>query len=292
MALAGVAAASAVFPGSSLAVEAAPPGFLEMLLEFIEGLGPLGPVAYTLLVGCFEMIPLFPTQPLSLASGLLFGAQKGALCMCIGTTLAAAGAFAVSRGVGKPIAEKVIEYELKELDGSVEPNGRGSSRGGSGGLKSKLHAIEEAIEQGSFWKQAGAIFLLRLTPVVPFSASNYLLGLTPLPVAPYLAGTVAGMSCWSLVYASLGGASRSLLSKGVSADVLLADLLQKAGEYTSEVATAGLVLGIAAAGGWGADAIRKNMVIQQQRRQSPQRRGGGFPLSGREDQQLVEQEEC
>ncbi len=51
-------------------------GFSAVPQEFIEGLGPLGPVAYTLLVGCFEMIPLFPTQPLSLASGLLFGAQK------------------------------------------------------------------------------------------------------------------------------------------------------------------------------------------------------------------------
>lgn len=61
-----------------------------------------------------------------------------------------------------------------------------------------------------------------LQPVVPFSASNYLLGLTPLPMAPYLAGTAAGMAAWSLVYASLGGASRSLLQKGASPDALLA----------------------------------------------------------------------
>jgi uncharacterized membrane protein YdjX (TVP38/TMEM64 family) len=51
------------------------------LQEFIEGLGPLGPAAYTALVCCCELIPLFPTQPLSLASGLLFGAQK--VCMIV-----------------------------------------------------------------------------------------------------------------------------------------------------------------------------------------------------------------
>jgi uncharacterized membrane protein YdjX (TVP38/TMEM64 family) len=82
--------------------------------------------------------------------------------MCVGTTLAAAAAFGISRGVGKPLAEKVIEHELEELDGA---SGAGSSKNS---LQSKFHAIEEAIEHGSFWKQAGAIFLLRMTPVVPF----------------------------------------------------------------------------------------------------------------------------
>lgn len=184
------------------------------LQEFIEGLGPLGPAAYTALVTGCELIPLFPTQPLSLASGLLFGAQQGAACMCLGTTLASAIAFTVSRGVGKPLAERVIQHELEEV--GVAPGGPLQS------MDEKLHTIHEAIEHGDFWKQAGAIFLLRLTPVVPFSASNYLLGLTPLPLPPYLVGTAAGMAIWSIVYASLGGASRSLLAKGVNADTLLA----------------------------------------------------------------------
>ena len=40
----------------------------------MEGLGPWGPVVFLLVVMICEMVPLFPTQPLSLASGLLFGA--------------------------------------------------------------------------------------------------------------------------------------------------------------------------------------------------------------------------
>ena len=54
------------------------------------------------------------------------------------------------------------------------------------------------------------------------SASNYLLGLSPLRFAPYITGTLAGMAVWSTVYASLGGASRTLLQSGVEPDVLLA----------------------------------------------------------------------
>eukprot|EP00983_Pelagomonas_calceolata_P056234 1144499-Pelagomonas_calceolata.AAC.4 len=51
----------------------------------VEGLGPWGPVAFVLVVMLCEMVPLFPTQPLSLASGLLFGAinvsgRKGKGC--------------------------------------------------------------------------------------------------------------------------------------------------------------------------------------------------------------------
>lgn len=46
------------------------------------------------------------------------------------------------------------------------------------------------------------------------SASNYLLGFTPLGYGPFITGTLAGMSVWSLVYASIGGAGRSLLQQG------------------------------------------------------------------------------
>lgn len=37
-----------------------------------------------------------------------------------------------------------------------------------------------------------------------------------------MVGTVAGMSVWSILYASLGGASKALLESGADLDVLLA----------------------------------------------------------------------
>ncbi len=54
------------------------------------------------------------------------------------------------------------------------------------------------------------------------SASNYILGLTPVQLPALLGGTVAGMSIWSLLYASLGAASRKLLDEGTDLEVLLA----------------------------------------------------------------------
>ena len=53
------------------------------------------------------------------------------------------------------------------------------------------------------------------------SASNYLLGLTPLTYPPFLLGSVGGMAVWAVIYASLGGAGRTLLQSGVSLDQVL-----------------------------------------------------------------------
>lgn len=44
-----------------------------VLQEEVEALGSLGPLLFVATVAGCELIPLFPTQPLSLAAGLLFG---------------------------------------------------------------------------------------------------------------------------------------------------------------------------------------------------------------------------
>lgn len=44
--------------------------------------------------------------------------------------------------------------------------------------------------------------------------------MTPLELPAFMTGTVAGMTVWGVVYASLGGASRSLLKSGVDPEQL------------------------------------------------------------------------
>ncbi|WIA33435.1 hypothetical protein OEZ86_006567 [Tetradesmus obliquus] len=225
------------------AAEGVSPAALVLFREFLDqiaALGPWGAALFVVTVMTAEMVPLFPTQPLMLASGLLFGPVKGAVCVVLGVTLAAANAFSLSRGVGRPLAEKIIAHEV----------GDGAAAGGGGVVAQQLSAVNKAIESGGFMQQVAAITLLRLTPVVPFSASNYLLGLTPVQLAPMLLGTVTGMTVWSILYASLGGASRSLLEGGADLEVLLEDLADKAGQYSSDVAVCGLLLGVMAGGYW------------------------------------------
>lgn len=222
----------------ALASEAAlSEGALEVFKHFLvqlNSLGPWGPALFVATVMCAEMVPLLPTQPLSIASGLLFGPLQGSICMLLGVTLAAFNAYSISRGVGRTLAQRVISEEMgdKEEDGG-KPNA----------VQQKILAVQQVIESGGFWQQLTAVALLRLTPIVPFSASNYILGLTPISLPAYLGGTMLGMSVWSLLYASLGGASRALLEGGMDLDALLADLSEKAGMYTQNGLQIGAVVG-------------------------------------------------
>eukprot|EP00882_Tetradesmus_deserticola_P005590 GHRQ01005886.1.p1 GENE.GHRQ01005886.1~~GHRQ01005886.1.p1 ORF type:complete len:195 (+),score=56.26 GHRQ01005886.1:319-903(+) len=61
------------------ATESVSPAGLELFREFLDqiaALGPWGAALFVVTVMTAEMVPLFPTQPLMLASGLLFGPVK------------------------------------------------------------------------------------------------------------------------------------------------------------------------------------------------------------------------
>jgi uncharacterized membrane protein YdjX (TVP38/TMEM64 family) len=74
----------------------------------------------------------------------------------------------------------------------------------------RLAAVHRAIGQKSFQ----LVFLLRLTPLVPFNGLNYLLGVTPIRFGHYALATFLGMlpgttlNCYT--FATLGELGRSL----------------------------------------------------------------------------------
>lgn len=255
-----------LLPAAAHAGESLPFELVGAWLEEVEALGPWGAAFFVGTVVLAELIPLFPTQPLALAGGLLFGPVKGATLVLFATCVAAVAAFSISRTLGADFAKRLLKGEIEEGGGSVddllssmsssdETDGSDKLRAGpSNPIERALANVYQAVEAGGFGRQAAAILLLRLTPVVPFSAGNYLLGLTPLPYAPFIAGSAAGMALWSFLYASVGGASRALLLRGANAEELFADMAEKASGYTTTAAAiavgAGVLLG-------GVYAVRK-----------------------------------
>lgn len=225
-----VEALSCAWPNTANAAETLPAEFIKGFLANVEHLGPYGPAFFVATMVGAEMVPLFPTQPLTIASGILFGAPKGALLALLSTSTAAVLSFQLSRRLGQKLAEKAVAGEISE-----------ETR--QSGIFSR---VQNAVESGNFQQQVVAVMLLRLTPVVPFSATNYLLGATPLKFPAYLVGSLAGLTFWCTIYASLGGAGRELLKGGVSVDVLFEDLLNRASGYTQDAAIVMAALGISA----------------------------------------------
>jgi uncharacterized membrane protein YdjX (TVP38/TMEM64 family) len=72
----------------------------------------------------------------------------------------------------------------------------------------RFDAVDRAIEEGG-WR---VVFLLRLSPAIPFSASNYLYGLTPVRFWPYLVASWVAMLPATLLYVYLGHAGSAGLA--------------------------------------------------------------------------------
>ena len=138
MAAARPALASTFVVGASLAESLIDPVPAEPLLQLVTALDgvPRGiamPLFSALIATC-ECIPFFPTQPLSILAGLLFGVVPGVATVIAGTTGAAILGFSISRGPGRKFAELIIQAE-------EEPTKRKGKGGEGGGLKANVQGV-------------------------------------------------------------------------------------------------------------------------------------------------------
>ena len=153
----------------------------------VRGWGTAGAFLYGA-VYIVAVLLFVPGSILTLGAGALFGAVWGTLLVSVASTTAAALAFLIARHLAR---------------GAVERLAHGNPR---------FAAIDQAIRDGG-WR---IVVLLRLSPVVPFSLSNYLYGLTPIAFGPYLLASWIAMLPATLLYVSIGAAGRAAASGGRS----------------------------------------------------------------------------
>ena len=148
--------------------------FLDGFVEWVEGLGALGPIAF-ILGYVAATVAFIPGSVLTLAAGAIFGLGQGVLYVMIGATTGASVAFLLARSVARDaIAQKLAgNPRFAAIDRAV----------GREGLK--------------------IVVLLRLSPVFPFNMLNYGLGLTNVRFADYVLASV-GMLPGSLLYTYSG----------------------------------------------------------------------------------------
>lgn len=161
---------------------------VQALRTWLEGAGAWGPAVFcaSYLAAALLFVPGAALTPLA---GLLFGILEGTVLVSIASTMAAAIGFVIARYLARDAVARL---------GKRNP---------------RFGVIERAIEGGG-WKW---VALLRLSPVFPFSAGNYLFGLTSVRFGPYVVASWLFMLPGTFLYSYLGHVSGQGLAAAAGA---------------------------------------------------------------------------
>jgi uncharacterized membrane protein YdjX (TVP38/TMEM64 family) len=158
----------------------------EWLRNFNDWVGQMGVAGILIFIAVYAVaiVLLAPGSILTIGAGFAFGLWKGFLAVSAGATLGAALAFLVARFIARGKVEAIAQRN------------------------EKFRQIDNAIgKQG-----AKLIFLLRLSPAIPFNLSNYFYGLTGVKFWPYVLASWIGMMPGTFLYVYIGSAGRAAVS--------------------------------------------------------------------------------
>lgn len=172
--------------------------WLQSFSDWINGFGAFGVIAFG--IGyVVAVVLLVPGAVLTFAAAVAYGWWALPLVL-VAASIGAVLGFLISRYLLRDRVRTMIESRPT--------------------VKAAADAVDE---QG--WK---VLLLLRTSPVVPFSAQNYLFGITRIPLPTYLAASAGGMIPGTLlnVYLGvLGAAAGGGGNDGVSWGFLIAGLI-------------------------------------------------------------------
>ena len=151
--------------------------WVRLFQSWVAGKGAWGPILYGAVYVVAALL-LVPGLVLTLGAGVLFGVVRGSVIVTLAANTAAALAFLIARYLARAHVEALARRNAK------------------------FAAVDAAIRERG-WK---VVLLLRLSPVVPFSLSNYLYGLTSVGFVPYVAASFIGMLPATVLYVYLGAA--------------------------------------------------------------------------------------
>lgn len=149
-------------------------------LNYIQSLGALGPVLFVVIYNLATVLML-PASLLSLGAGVLYGIGWGTVYVLIAALIGATLAFLIGRHVSRDWVRRQMQDHPQ------------------------FRAIETAIAREGL----RFVFLVRLSPIVPFNLLNYALGLTPISLRDYVIGSF-GIVPGTFLYVSLGALAGDL----------------------------------------------------------------------------------
>ncbi len=154
---------------------------LTTLDTWLGSLGFWAPLGYVIFYA-LATVAFVPGAFVTIAGGALFGPFWGSILNLAGATLGATLAFLVARLIAADWVERKAGGLLKRLIDGVDAEG---------------------------WR---FVAFVRLVPLFPFNLSNYVLGLTRIPLHHYVLATLICMAPGAIAYTWLGYAGRGALS--------------------------------------------------------------------------------
>lgn len=138
------------------------PTIINDLLTEIRG-GKLSLISIIVIMMVVSLIGVIPASAIAIATGAIYGVLNGFLLAAIGLFASSVVAFFLSRSFLRPWIVKLLTKtpRLNLIDRSIITDG---------------------------WR---TICLLRLSPIMPFAATTYLIGLSGVSVRDYLIGNLA-----------------------------------------------------------------------------------------------------
>lgn len=158
--------------GAALVVGGALPDVAEIRRQVLD-LGPAAPVVFAFAYAVLSLVPS-PASAFTIAAGAVFGLVTGLATVLVGATLGATGAFIISRYLGGQPASRQVERRFTGAEALVRDRG------------------------------FAAVLILRLVPLIPFSALNYLCGLSGLRLRTYVSATAVGIVPGTAAYVAVG----------------------------------------------------------------------------------------
>ncbi|WAM31875.1 TVP38/TMEM64 family protein [Caldicellulosiruptor naganoensis] len=164
--------------------------------QYISHFGIWAPMAFLILYSIKSFIIFIPAGIFMLAAGLTFGTFLGSLILVVGTLLSSTVGFVFARYFGKDYVQKKLQ-------------------------NTKFSNLGSKIAQKGFL----IILLLRLVPILPYDAINYICGLSKIKYKDFILATLIGTVPACFLYAYLGENLLKPFSKGFYFSVALVILI-------------------------------------------------------------------
>lgn len=147
----------------------------EGLRQFILSFGAWAPLTSIALMTIQSLFPIVPGILITIANAWIFGWQYGALYSWIGALIGATIDFILARWFGRPLAECFISEKY-------------------------LDKTDWFFRKYGIW----AVFITRMTPIIPFKLVSYGAGLSELNLIKFIVATGSGQIIPIIIYSIVG----------------------------------------------------------------------------------------